>query len=130
MNTDIKNFIPVTNITESHHKDKGLFRAYDIITFDGKEWLNPITVKIYRIDTKCYLCFWLNDKNHASGSATCKGYPYIGQAFYSALLTAGIEFNHDPNSSIGGQGEYSITYGLTVLAKYLGYKNFTLHTTN
>lgn len=127
----VTSFIPQTNFNASNRKEKLFYESYEIVTYNGKEFHNPISLRLYGSNAKNYACIWINagktakrDSVHVSGTGNAGGYGYhrASAAVAEALQSAGFKFD----SEISGVGESAINDALKAIAKHLGFKKFTI----
>lgn len=101
---------------KAHRKENNFQEEYNIVSFEGGEFKQPVTLRIYGTAAKNYACVWCNDErlNYSTGSGSAGGYGYHrpSAAADEALRKAGFSF--DP---IDGRGTSAIFTILQSIAK-------------
>ncbi len=127
----VTSFTPQTAFNASNRKEKLFYESYEVVTFDGKEFRNPISLRLYGSNAKNYACIWINaaktakrDSIHVSSTGNAGGYGYhrASAAVEEALRAAGFRFDE----SISGVGDSAIKSALGAICKHLGFKKFTI----
>ncbi len=119
----IVSFTPKENFTPSHRKEKSMFEAYKIVTYDPMDgFKEPLELRIYDTKRNHYACVWLNGKKfNALGSAS-QGYNgSFGDTVIEALENAGFTIDYDMQSN-----STSIEKILNAIANHLGLEAYTI----
>lgn len=96
MFADIKKLRDGKKVSQNRKEDK-LYYGYKVITKDFK---TLIDLRIYRTNSKNYVCIWISSKdNYGCGGGSAGGYGYHrpSQAVESAINDAGIDLMESKN---------------------------------
>lgn len=104
----------------NHRKEQKFAESYTAVVIDGDRITEPVTLRIYRTDNRCYTCLWINgsETGWRAGSGWAGGYGYhrASAAAAEAFRAAGVVLEGD---RLAGCGDSAIRDAVQVTAQAL-----------
>lgn len=110
-----------TGLNINYRKERKFAESYTAVVIEADRITEPVTLRIYRTDNRCYACLWVNGSEIGwrSGSGWAGGYGYhkASAAAAEAFRAAGVVL--EGNNRLAGCGDPAIREAVQVTAQAL-----------